>query len=74
MKQFTATGALGELGASAARIVTKENTTARDNVCLNHITVRSRRSLAREAVIDMRSPATSTNLVSVSYQILAFYT
>ena len=72
MKQITVTGALGELGASAARIVIKENTTARESVCLNHLKVRLSDSPAREAATDMRNPATSTSLVSVSNKLAIF--
>ena len=57
VKQITVTGVLGELGAIAARIVTKENITERENVSLNHITVQLPESPARDTV-DMRSPAT----------------
>ena len=53
-----ATGALGELGASAARIVTRENIIVRDCACINHTAVRSSRSRAREAVIYTRNLVT----------------
>ena len=64
-QKITAIGAVGELGAGAAKIVTRGTGREEGPVCTNHPTAQFAELSAREEIFTKES-VTSTRLVTVS--------